>query len=236
MRANKAPAVMAVAATLLFGSLARADNAEGSDTDLLMISLDRETRHVSVGHLSLFLYPWPRLEADAKDGDLFVCHLVREAKPLIDPDGYLPKLQEAFAFKPSYRDDIERATDFAWLLARFGDELNPSLLFKRALWCIRTILIARSAERRMPVFAPERLADLTSSTAARKLLAQRRRPHSEYTVRSALHQFLQSETTPDRSLQTLERDGFVERFTASKNRVALQTLQQEEGSRTGYLG
>jgi predicted nucleotidyltransferase len=84
---------MAVAATLLFGSLARADHSEGSDTDLLMISLDEDMRQISVGHLSLFLYPWHRLQQDARDGDLFVCHLVREAKPLIDPDNYLPKLQ-----------------------------------------------------------------------------------------------------------------------------------------------
>ncbi len=82
---------MPIAATLLFGSLARADQSEGSDTDLLMIGLDEETRHVSIGNLSLFLYPWRQLEQDARDGDLFVCHLVREAKPLIDPDNYLPK-------------------------------------------------------------------------------------------------------------------------------------------------
>lgn len=227
---------MPVVATLLFGSLARSDNAEGSDTDLLMIALDQETRHVSVGHLSLFLYPWSRLKADAEAGDLFVCHLVREAKPLIDPDGYLTKLQEAFAFKTSYRDDIERATDFAWFLVKFGDELNPSLLLKRALWCIRTILIARSAERQTPVFAPERLADLTISAAARELLGQRRRAHNEATVRLALREFLLDETRLNRPLQSLERDHFVERFIASNNEVALQTLKQEEESRTGYIG
>src|SRR5918994_1083983 len=99
---------MAVAATLLFGSLARADHSEESDTDLLMINLDEETRHVSVGHLSLYLYPWRQLEQDARDGDLFVCHLVREAKPLVDPGNYLPKLQGAFRFRRSYQDEICR--------------------------------------------------------------------------------------------------------------------------------
>jgi predicted nucleotidyltransferase len=226
---------MPVVATLLFGSLARSDSAEGSDTDLLMIDLDQETRHVSVGHLSLFLYPWSRLKADALAGDLFVCHLAREAKPLIDPDGYLPKLQEAFAFKPSYRDEIERATDLAWFLVKFGDELNPSLLFKRALWCIRTILIARSAELQTPVFAPERLADLTRSAAARKLLRERRRAHSEATVRSALREFLLHEPRPNRPLKSLGRNHFVERFITSNNEVALQTLKQEEESGTRYI-
>ena len=73
--------------------MARADNSAGSDTDLLMINLKDEMRHVSVGHLSLFIYPWRQLEEDARLGDLFSCHLVQEAKPLVDPDGYLPRLQ-----------------------------------------------------------------------------------------------------------------------------------------------
>ena len=93
---------MRVVAILLFGSLARADESEGSDTDLLMVNLDNETRHVSIGHLSLFLYPWHMLEHDAREGDLFVCHLVCEAKPLFDPDGYLPKLKDAFRFRSDY--------------------------------------------------------------------------------------------------------------------------------------
>jgi hypothetical protein len=124
---------MAIAATLLFGSLARADHSEGSDTDLLMINLDDDTRHVAVGHLSLFVYPWHQLKQDAHDGDLFVCHLVREAKALVDPDSYLAKLQQAFRFRLTYKDEIGRATDFGWYLVLFGEELNSPLLTKRAL-------------------------------------------------------------------------------------------------------
>lgn len=93
---------MTIAATILFGSLARADQSDGSDTDLLMIDLDDDTRHVSVGHLSLFVYPWRHLAQDAQCGDLFVCHLVREAKALIDPDGYLDKLRDTFQLRSSY--------------------------------------------------------------------------------------------------------------------------------------
>ena len=164
---------MPVVATLLFGSLARADQSEGSDTDLLMVNLDDETRHVSAGHLSLFLYPWRKLGHDARDGDLFVCDLAREAKPLFDPDGYLQKLKEVFRFRSDYVAEITRATEFGWYLARFGEELNSHLQAKRALWCIRTILIARSAERHDPVFAPRLLAEQTRSVAARDLLTRR---------------------------------------------------------------
>ena len=121
---------MPAVAILLFGSLARADQSDDSDTDLLIVTLDDETRHVSVGHLSLFLYPWSTLENNARNGDLFVCHLVREARPLFDPDGYLPKLKETFTFRSNYMVEIAHATDLGWYLTRYGDDLNSHLQAK----------------------------------------------------------------------------------------------------------
>lgn len=227
---------MAVAATLLFGSLARGDHSEGSDTDLLMINLNDETRHVSIGRLSLFLYPWCQLEQNARNGDLFVCHLVREARPLIDPDSYLPKLRGAFVFRSTYQDEVTRATDFGWYLVRFGSELNSQLLTKRALWCVRTILIARSAERRDPVFAPRRLAEQTRSASARNLLGDRRHRHDDTAVCELLRQFLEDEVPDDRVLEHADRDTFMKKFAATSNKVALQTLRQEEKSHASYLG
>ena len=226
---------MLVVATLLFGSHARADHSEGSDTDLLMVNLDDETRHVSVGHVSLFLYPWRKLERDARNGDLFVCHLVHEAKPLFDPDGYLPKLSDAFQFRSGYAAEIARATDLGWYLARFGDELNSHLQAKRALWCIRTILIARSAERRDPVFAPQLLAEQIRSVAGRDILIRRHDARDHARVRQCLRIFLDEETTFDPFYELASRSAFVERFKVSSNNVALQTLQQGEQSRAKYI-
>lgn len=225
---------MPVVAALLFGSFARADQSAGSDTDVLLVNLDDETRHVSVGQLSMFLYSWRKLEHDSRNGDLFTCHLVREAKPLFDPDGYLPKLKEAFRFRPDYMAEIAHATDFGWYLARFGDELNSHLQVKRALWCIRTILIARSAERRDPVFAPQLLAEQTRSVAGRNLLASRRGARDHAEVRQWLRVFLEEETAFDPFNKLAHRCAFIERFRETSNKVALQTLRQEEQSRAGY--
>jgi hypothetical protein len=226
---------MSIAATLLFGSLARADHAARSDTDLLMINLDDETRHVSVGHLSLFIYPWRRLEEDARSGNLFTCHLVKEAKPLVDPDDYFSRLQRTFQFRPSYQDDIERASDLGWYLVRFGDELNSGLLAKRALWCVRTILIARSAERRAPVFAPKQLAELTPSQSARALLNGRHKKQDNENIQKALRAFLVMETTSSWSPTEGDKKQFLARFVATSNSVAFQTLKQEADSQTGYV-
>ena len=119
---------------------------------------------------------------------------------------------------------------------RFGDELNSTLLTKRALWCIRTILIARSAERRDPVFAPQRLAENTQSAAARDLLINRHIHRESAAVRQSLLSFLEEETQSNGVLETADRAHFIERFDATSNRVALQTLRQEQESRAGYLG
>ena len=226
---------MPAVAILLFGSLARADQSDDSDTDLLVVTLDDETRHISVGHLSLFFYPWSTLEINARNGDLFVCHLVREARPLFDPDGYLPTIQEAFRFRSDYMLDIAHAIDLGWYLAIYGDDLNSHLQAKRALWCIRTILIARSAERREPVFAPQLLAKQTQSIAGRDLLARRHSSIDSAEVRHSLRRFLEEETTSAFFNEQADRTAFIERFRMTSNEVALKTLQQEDDSQVGYL-
>jgi predicted nucleotidyltransferase len=226
---------MPVAAILLFGSFARTDHSEGSDTDLLMVNADDETRHISVGHLSMFLYPWLRLKIDAQDGDLFVCHLVREAKAIFDPEGYLLKLKEAFHLRSDYQREIARAADFGWFLARFGGELNSALRAKRILWCVRTILIARSAEIGDPIFAPQLLAQRTKSAVARELLSKRHDRWDDGAIRHCLRLFLEEETTPQPFQKYADRAAFIKRFTSTSNKVALQTLQQEERGQAAYV-
>ena len=206
---------MSVTAILLFGSLARGDQSERSDTDLLMITGEDETRHISVGYLSMFLYPWHRLKLDAQDGDLFVCHLVYEAKAIFDPDGHLLKLRGAFQLRSEYRREIAQATDLGWFLARFGGGLNSALQVKRTLWCIRTILIARSAERGAPVFAPKVLADQSTSTFARGFLTRRHERWSAEAVRHCLSLFLEEETTPEPFHKQADRAAFVKRFSVT---------------------
>ncbi len=225
---------MSAVAILLFGSHARTDQSEDSDTDLLIVTLDAETRHISVGHLSLFLYPWSILENNARNGDLFVCHLVREARPLFDPDGYLPRLKKAFKFRSDYTIEIGHATDFGWYLSRHGDELNSHLQAKRALWCIRTILIARSAERREPVFAPQLLAIQTQSSSGREILARRHCTNDSAQVRHSLRLFLEEEAMSTPFHEQSGRAAFIERFTTTSNVVALKTLQQKDDIQPEY--
>ena len=225
---------MTIAATLLFGSLARGDHETGSDTDLLMINLDEETRYVSAGHLSLFVYPWRQLERDAQTGNLFACHLAQEAKALVDPENYLARLKRSFEFRESYEDEINRASDLGWYLVFFGDELNSALLAKRVLWCIRTVLIARSVEQRTPTFAPQELAKRAQSQLARNLLNNRHHQHDKVCLRRALRMFLETELSPSPWSMVAEKSMFLTHFVETSNKVALQTLKQSCECRGSY--
>lgn len=225
---------MSIAAVLLFGSLARADQSEKSDTDLLMVTAGDTTRHLSIGNLSMFMYPRRRLNQDARNGDLFACHLVREAKAIYDPKDYLSKLKDAFHLKSSYQPEISNAVDLGWFIVKFGDQINSALRAKRTFWCVRTVLIAQSAESGNPVFAPNVLADRTASRFAREILIKRHDRWNDNDLRRYLRLFLE-ETKPTEPFHSrANRAEYFERFTSTANKVALQTLQQEARSSAGY--
>ena len=137
-------------------------------------------------------------------------------------------------FRADYAAEIAHATDLGWYLARFGEELNAHLCAKRALWCIRTILIARGAERGHPIFAPQLLAEQTRSAAGRNLLTRRHSARDGVEVRQSLRLFLEEETTSDVFSKQADRSTFIERFRATSNEVALKTLQQEDHSQADY--
>jgi len=50
-------------------------------------------------------------------------------------------------------------------------------------------------------------------------------------VQQRLRSFLKEEAHLSQFLETADRDNFRERFDATSNRVALQTLRQDEDSR-----
>ena len=131
-------------AVLLFGSLARGESSRGSDVDVLFIHDGGEVKHVTAGKISMFHYPWASLKGLASSGDLFACHIAYEAKPILDEQDYLTQLRSAFRFKCTYREEAGNAADLAWFLVRYGQDLDTKLVPQRMIWCVRTILIARS--------------------------------------------------------------------------------------------
>jgi len=182
----------------------------------------------------MFFYPWAQLKTKAQQGDLFVCHIVREAKPLFDPKKRLLELRDHFVLQSNYSREIGRATDLGWFLIRHGSELNSALLVKRIIWCVRTILIARSAEEKEPTFSPLALANRSNSTFARELLLERHNRHAGASILNNFRRFLVKETTFDPFHSQADRAEFMKRFQSTSNDVALQTILQSDKRQSIY--
>ena len=214
-----------VSAILLFGSRAREDNSRGSDTDLLLVSPPGAPQHKSIGHLSMFFYPWEKLKFDARDGDLFVCHIVREAKPIFDPLSQLDQLRSQFRLRTSYAREIAQARDLGWFLDRHAGALSSNVVVRRMVWCIRTILIARLAQRGTPVFAPLELA-MAAPAAAADLLADRHQRRLDVTMRQRFRQFMMQEGASPALPSEATIDDYRSLFLRTGNKVGLQTIER----------
>jgi hypothetical protein len=176
----------------------------------------------------MFFYPWHKLLADAAAGDLFAGHIALEGKPISDPHDQLRELKRTFKLRPTYAVEISHALDFGWFIVRFPEMLKPSLAAKRMIWCVRTILIAGSAEAGKPIFAPAELGKSTQSAAAKELLLARRRRKLTKPMLSLFEQFLSEEDSdPDWHRQATSGQ-FTDRFVETANEVALKTLRQNE--------
>lgn len=221
-----------ISAILLFGSRARGDHAQGSDTDLLLVSPAEVPKRTSIGQVSMFYYPWRQLATNAANGDLFVCHIVREAKPIFDPLDQLPALRGLFRLRASYEHEIAQASDVGWLIDRHADDFDPQVVLRRMVWCVRTILIAKLAERGNPVFAPAMLAAMAPSTAAADILAGRHRGRANLSLQRGFRRFLASEGRRS----PLEADASVSSYRAffeqTHNGVGLQTIDSAGGHLT----
>ncbi|CAN0622103.1 Polbeta domain-containing protein [Burkholderia multivorans] len=155
---------MAILSLALYGSRARRDEDEDSDIDLFAISDDSEYRMIIEGNTNIASYPRPLAFERAENGDLFMLHIVSESRALYDPRGDLINLKREFKFRSNYDAEIQFASDIAWMLvdhAHTSD--NFSFINRRIAWCVRTILIARAANLRLPIFSAKDLAEFSGS-------------------------------------------------------------------------
>jgi len=212
---------MAILAVALFGSRARGDEDPSSDVDLLMVTNEGAARHASMGNLSLSFYPLPDLHARARSGNLFLCHVLREGRPLYDPEGCFPALTSEFRLRASYAGAIQHAADLAWFMVRFGSHYPDSNLFRRRIaWCVRTILIGRSAEAGSPTFAPKALAKLGPRPLTGRLITQKDAPQLAPAALSELQAFLRASSLPDPLPTDRSAEDFARRFKETNNAVA----------------
>lgn len=218
---------MTVSAVCLFGSRARGDQEEASDVDLLIVTSEERPRHSSMGNLSLSMYPIDDLIDRAAAGDLFLCHLANEARPIYDPAGELHRIRTAFRYRESYDREVGQASALGWLLGRFADKLpNPRLSNRRIAWCVRTILIARSAERRSPLFAPAKLAAFAGDLRVLSLIRQKSADVGpDQALLTLLREFLRRWGAPDPVPDASSAAAYEAFFLNTHNEVGRKTLR-----------
>jgi predicted nucleotidyltransferase len=224
---------MTISAMFLFGSHARGDEDIFSDTDLLLISEDNRPQHVQKGHLSTSIYPLEDLLTRALDGDLFVCHIVREAKAIYDPSDQLALLREHFMLRASYEQEIAQASDLGWFIVDFGREGHrQSLLNRRIAWCVRTILIAKSAELNRPVFSAAELAVFAQSSDVLKLIKNKETDRADPEALAMLGNFLLAFGGARFYRGAASYGAYIKRFSDTSNNVALSLVKAEASSQT----
>src|SRR4051794_7047548 len=94
----------------LFGSRARGDDEPDSDVDILLITDEEKPRLITSSRMSCSFYPSSWLISKAAEGDLFVLHLIREAKVVYDERGDFDAMSKAFQFRKNYAPLVEQAS------------------------------------------------------------------------------------------------------------------------------
>lgn len=162
---------------VLYGSRARGDHRATSDTDLLGVIENGPIRtEIANSGTSLYHYPLELLRGKALRGDLFVLHLVSEGKILHDTAGVFGTVKRSFNLKSSYEDEIISATLIAKFFSTRTATLSRKDARKRLVWALRTILIARSAEQKIPIFSSAGLEAFSGISGLKNTIDSRHKP------------------------------------------------------------
>lgn len=154
---------------LLYGSYARGDYESSSDIDILRITTRRMHSQRIAGSASLHIYDIKDLLEMARRGSLFILHLVREAKPIIDPCGYLRDLSASFQRPASYTSEARLTVGSACALLDIDESLFETAaqpFMDATLFLCRTLLYAEHADRESSFSFSLRALAATDETAS----------------------------------------------------------------------
>lgn len=215
---------MTIAALLLYGSRARGDHDDDSDVDLLAIGA---SHHGGRPAGAIPVYPLDHVLRRARSGDLFALHLVAEGRVVFEREPVFVKLQRAFCFRADYGPVIRQASDVGWFLVHHRDEVADEVRFnQRMAWCAHTMIAARAANERRPLFAARALARYAGSDAVSAVIGAKRDGTVDPTVVGRFREVLAAFGGPEPvALPSLaaERD----RFEVARNpagRVAIRAM------------
>lgn len=146
-------------ALMVFGSAARGDEEALSDIDILQLTSGYRPSY-RAGNLNVSVYTPNSLTKVAKNGGLFVLHLITEGIVLEDPKLALAKCLEQYSPPRSYeplRQDLRRAIQLLNVSPGFYSA-HWERCHSLALFILRSFLYAQVAEAGNPSFSIRRIA------------------------------------------------------------------------------
>jgi predicted nucleotidyltransferase len=144
---------------LLYGSYARGDEQKDSDVDLLTITEGFSHKAV-FNKVNISYYNRLKITEMALSGALFVLHLNKEARVLIDEDDILTHIiYDKFKLKANYDEDIQ----FSKILLidiynNYDNVINFAYANSKVSWCLRTLYSAIGANHNLVLFSREKIA------------------------------------------------------------------------------
>jgi len=221
-----------IIAQYLFGSYARQDQNTGSDIDILCVTHEDWQKPSSYNKVNVNFYPKNDIIDSSKRGDLFILHIIKEAKIIYDPEKLMSILSDNFKFRASYKTDVTKASDLGAFLLNILPQISIDprtigIINKRFAWCARTIVIAYNVERGKILFDTRSLSESVEPINLALLLAHKdtKNLHSEDL------QILTEIIARYGTAEALRRGGTIisdweKHFVKTKNDIALKTLYE----------
>jgi hypothetical protein len=171
---------------ILYGSHARGDFTAASDVDVLRVANARAVRESIDESITLHTYTLDDLLLMARQGSLFVLHLLQEGRALNDPNRFMTTLQAAFCKPDSYLQAARARLGCAIRLLDIDDSLfgtAPREFVATASFMCRSLLYATHADRGAFSFSLRVLA-LRDDTASLLLALKQSGPKYEGFLRA----------------------------------------------------
>jgi predicted nucleotidyltransferase len=216
---------MAIVGLALYGSRARQDGDDGADVDLLAVTTDLKLATTVHGKLTVSIFPLDYLIQLARNGDLFALHIVTEAKVLHEEGTIFERVTRAFTYRRDYNREIKLVSDVGWFLTRNKDRFSDEARFnKRMSWCTRTILIARAANQRRPIFSAKKLSEFSGARDVVALIGSKNSSRTDADMVKQFRSFLRAFGTEEPPVpHTLDEQRSL--FEADRNVVGLQVIR-----------
>lgn len=222
---------MTILSLVLFGSRARGDYESGSDVDILAINKRGKIQTKNIKNINFIVYPKEYLKLKAINGDLFLLHLVSESIIIFDSENHFAEIKSLFNYRDNYNHDKQQATDIGYFLVRYKSNFhNSHYLNKRMAWCARTILIAKAAEQRLPIFSAKALAEFTNSYEVFKIIKNKDSSSFNYEINDMFLNFLRKYGTPTEVISFKEVADYWKYFQRTKNTMGITTIKTLEMS------